>query len=102
MSSCYPYRLLDTSISATDRELFSLSIRLGGLNIPIFAEKAGNDYEISKTLTAPLAAIIATQGEELPDENAGKIIKAHVNKLRCSKRKRNPLRKNSLSILLEL
>ena len=72
--------LLDSSITATERELFSLPIRLGGLNIPIFAEKASNDYEISKTLTAPLAAIIATQGKELPDENAEKIIKAHVNK----------------------
>ena len=50
----------------TERELFSLPIRLGGLNIPIFAEKASNDYEISKTLTAQLAAIIVTQGEELP------------------------------------
>ena len=72
--------LLDSSISATERELFSLPIRIGGLNIPIFAEKASNNYEISKTLTAPLAAIIATQGKELPDENAETIIKAHVNK----------------------
>ena len=71
-------------ITATERELFSLPIRLDGLNIPIFAEKAINDYEISKTLSAPLAAIIATQGKELPDENAGKTIKAHVKKSQTS------------------
>ena len=65
-------------MTATERELFSLPIRLGGLNIPIFAEKASNDYEISKTLTAPLAAIIATQGKDLPDENAENIIKAYM------------------------
>ena len=69
--------LLNSSITATERELFSLPIRLLGLNIPIFAEKASNDYEISKMLTAPLAA---TQGKELPDENAKTFIKAHANK----------------------
>ena len=58
-----------------------------GLNIPTFAVKVSNDYEISKTLTAPLAAIIATQGKELPDENAGNIIKAHVNKSQITNHK---------------
>ena len=52
-----------SSISAIERELFSLPIRLGGLNIPIFAEVSSNDYEFSKTLTVPLAAIIATHGK---------------------------------------
>ena len=68
--------LLDSLITATERELLSLPIRQGGLNIPFRrAEKSSNDYEISKTLTAQLAASIATQGKELPDENAGKLLK---------------------------
>ena len=62
--------LINSSINATDRELFSLPIRSGGLNIPIFSEKAVTAYANSRTLTGPLAAIIAIQGTELPDEAA--------------------------------
>ena len=72
--------LINSSINATDRELFSLPIRLGGLNIPIFSEKAATAYANSRTLTGPLAAIIAIQGTELPDEAAVREIRNNLIK----------------------
>ena len=76
--------LLDSSITQTERDLFSLPVRLGGLGIPIFTEKATSDYENSKKLTAPLAAIIVLQGIELPDENSLKCIRADVTRLQTA------------------
>ena len=60
--------LLDSSITQTERDLFSFPVRLGGLGIPIFTEKATSDYINSKMLTAPLTAIIVLQGYDLPDD----------------------------------
>ena len=68
------------SITQTERDLFSLPVRLGGLGIPIFTEKATSDYINSKMLTAPLTAIIVLQGYDLPDENSVKCIRADVTK----------------------
>ena len=72
--------LLDSSITQTECDLFSLPVRLGGLGIPIFTEKATSDYINSKMLTAPLTAIIVLQGYDLPDENSVKCIRADVTK----------------------
>ena len=41
---------LGSTLTQAERELFSLPIKLGGLGIPIFAEKAGIDYETSKNI----------------------------------------------------
>ena len=74
--------LLDSAINATERELFSLPIRKGGLNVPIFSEKASTDYETSKKLTAPLAAIIVLQGLDLPGENEQNVLRTRLSKER--------------------
>ena len=67
--------ILGTTISDQDRKLFSLPVKQGGLGIPILTEKAESDYITSKTITAPLIAIMVTQGSELPDRKEIKEIK---------------------------
>ena len=42
--------ILGTTISDTERQLFALPIRNGGLGILKLTEKAANEYEISRTL----------------------------------------------------
>ena len=52
-----------------DREIFALPTRPGGLGIPILTTEADFEYNKSKTLSAPLAALIVTQNMlALPDE----------------------------------
>ena len=52
-----------------DREIFALPTHLGGLGIPILTTEADFEYNTSKTLSAPLAALIVTQNMfALPDE----------------------------------
>ena len=52
-----------------DLEIFALPTRLGGLGIPILTTEADFEYNASKTLSAPLAALIVTQNMfALPDE----------------------------------
>ena len=58
--------LLGGQISNTERDLFSLPIRLGGLGLPRISEKSTLDFETSKKITAPLCAIMAMQGDTLP------------------------------------
>ena len=58
--------ILGETVSEKERELFSLPVRCGGLGIPSFTEKANHDFENSLEITAPLVALIITQGEELP------------------------------------
>ena len=58
--------LLGTTISESDRQLFKLPIKDGGLGIPILLEKASIDFESSKIITAPLAAVIVAQGQDIP------------------------------------
>ena len=50
-----------------ERELYSLPIRSGGLGFPVFSEKTCNELENSLTITAPLVALIITQGISLPN-----------------------------------
>ena len=66
--------LFGSSISRTERELFSLSTRLGGLGISILTECSEDQYISSERITAPLVvSIIIFQsekqhsGKELPD-----------------------------------
>ena len=59
--------ILGTTISDTERELFALPIINGGLGMQRLTEKAANEYEISRTITAPLVAIMAIQDDMLPD-----------------------------------
>ena len=62
--------LFGTMITKTDRDLYSLPTRLGGLGISVLPEIA-EDHKNSKRITAPLATIIISQlveQNELPDE----------------------------------
>ena len=70
--------ILGTTISDTERELFALPIRNGGLGILKLTEKAANEYEISRTITAPLVAIMAIQGDTLPDIMNHNVTKAKI------------------------
>ena len=49
-----------------------LPVRSGGLGIDIVSDNANVEFDRSKTITAPLAAIIALQGNNLPDSEAEK------------------------------
>ena len=52
-----------------DGEIFALPIRLGELGIPVMTTEAFFEYNASRTLSAPLAALIVNQNTfELPDE----------------------------------
>ena len=67
-----------------DREIFALHTRLGGLGIPIMTTEADFECNTSRTLSAPLAALIATQNTfALPDKEI------LINTTKNLKRERN-------------
>ena len=57
--------LLGEFVTEKELELYSLPVRCVGLGIPLFTDKATHDFENSLEITAPLVALIITQGEEL-------------------------------------
>ena len=59
--------IIGSQVSETERELISLPVRLGGMGIESISSVADEEYFRSKQITAPLAAIIALQGNSLPD-----------------------------------
>ena len=59
--------ILGSQVSETERDLFSLPVRLGGMGIEHVSSVADDEYTRSKEITAPLAAIIALQGISLPN-----------------------------------
>ena len=61
--------IIRESMTNKEKELYSLSTRLGGLGIPSFVEKAENDYKNSLHITASLVALIVAQEELLPDDS---------------------------------
>ena len=75
-----PAILGTSTISDSDRNLYSLPVRCGGLGIPIFTDRADYDYHTSVQITAPLAAIMVTQGNTLPDPDEVKTARAEVHK----------------------
>ncbi len=50
-------QFLGFGVSVLDRKIFALPTRLGGLTIPILPTETDNEYNSSKTLSAPLAAL---------------------------------------------
>ena len=72
--------LFGSRISSVERDQFSLPIRAGGLGIPKFAEKASQEYSTSRTITAPLVAILTMQGNTLPNEDTIREIKNQATK----------------------
>ena len=71
--------LFGSRVSSVERDLFSLPIR-AGLGIPKFAEKASQEYSTSRTITAPLVAIMTMQGNTLPNEDTIREIKTRQQK----------------------
>ena len=63
----------------------ALPVRLGGLGIDKVSENAYSEFERSLTITAPLAAIIALQGDDLPDADDEKEIRSQVYKAKQEK-----------------
>ena len=55
------------TINTAERELFSLPIKNGGMGIEILADISDAEFGRSVNVTAPLAAIIALQSDELPN-----------------------------------
>ena len=72
--------LLQSIVNDEERKLYSLPVKNGGLGIPILSEIAESHYENSKTISAPLAAIIVMQGTQLPNDKV-------VNELKRTKKK---------------
>ena len=68
--------ILGSTISAIDRQLFTLAIRDGGLGIPVLTEKAKIDFDSSKIITAPLVAVMIAQEHDLPDQGAIKTVRS--------------------------
>ena len=62
-----PALLGSTAISATERNMYALPTRNGGLGIPVLREIAENEFQTSLQMTAPLATIMALQSIEIPD-----------------------------------
>lgn len=58
--------IIGREINNTERTLFSLPIREGGMGLPVLVDDAPQEFISSTTINAPLAAIIALQGSELP------------------------------------
>ena len=54
------------TISEKERGLYSLPLWSEGLSTPLFSEKTCNEIENWLTITAPLVALIVTQGTSLP------------------------------------
>jgi len=75
-----PAILGTSNISVLDRALYSILIRCGGHGIPNFEEKADHDYHTSVQITAPLAAIMITQGNTLPNPDEVKTTRAEIHK----------------------
>ena len=62
-------QILGFEVSLPDHEIFVLLTRLGGLGIPVMTTEADFEYNASRTLSAPLVALIVTQNTfALPDE----------------------------------
>ena len=60
---------MNSDISSLDRSVFTLPTKYGGSGIPNIVEGADFEYEMSKTLSAPLAALIVIQSQNrLPEE----------------------------------
>ena len=70
--------LFGGKISANERKLISLPIKLGGLGISIVSEKAEEYYQNSQKCTKALIEIIKEQGDILPDINQVKKAKQEV------------------------
>lgn len=101
--------LFGSAINETERQIFSLPTRWGGLGIHILANKAPHDYTASSCITEPLVSEIKQQGNVIPDQdNTCKITIVKTNqerryeeKLKYLKLQLTPPSKRALEIAAE-
>ena len=67
-------------MSQADRALLALPVQNGGMGIEIPSEISDTEFSRSVLMTAPLAAIIAMQGDELPNQTDVRQVKALLKK----------------------
>ena len=85
-------------VNESDRELLALPVKSGGMGIEIINQNSNEEYQRSKTITAPLAALIALQEEDaLPNPEQEKQIKANIIK---DKREQANIKANLVSASL--
>ena len=60
--------LLNPIAPEVDRQLYSLSLRHGGLGVPILSEIAVSKFEASQIITLPLVTIMVTEGNTIPNK----------------------------------
>ena len=68
------------NITQADRNLYSIPIKSGGLGIPIFQDKADQDFSTSVQITAPLAAIMVLQGNNLPNPEEEAKVRSEIRR----------------------
>ena len=68
------------NVSPADRALLALPVKNGGMGIEIPSEISDTEFSRSVLMTAPLAAIIAMQGDELPNQTDVRQVKALLKK----------------------
>ena len=70
--------LLNSVVPKVDRQLYSLSLRHGGLGILVLFEVAESQLEASQAITLPLLTIMITQGNTLPNKTEVNEIKRKI------------------------
>ena len=91
-----PALLRTSAISETERNLYSLQIRMGGIGLHVLTDKAPDEFATSTRVTAPLAAIMVMQGNTLPDPEEVKQIRAE------SKQEKDALLKQKADIIEQM
>ena len=83
-------------ISADDRKLLSLPVRMGGLGIPMFGESSNREFQNSLTITEKLRAnIVAQESMYVQDREAEKAVELKI------KQERKTYQENLLTSLRE-
>jgi len=73
------------SISDSERKLFALPARDGGLTIPVLSEISEDEFQTSMRMTAPLATLMVLQSSDMPNPDD---ISASRNIVNAEKRTR--------------
>ena len=89
--------IIGETISEKERGLYSLPLWSEGLGSPLFSEKTCNEIENWLTITAPLVALIVTQGTSLP-----KVAEIKEATKITTQRKTKPLTNKSSKIAVNL
>jgi hypothetical protein len=68
--------LFGTNITESERKIFSLPIKDGGMGIRTLATNSDSSYSVSKKITKPLTQCILQQSDELPEPDKVKEAKS--------------------------